>query len=707
MLKVETRPLIIAFIIAAVLMMGMSLVSQDQESSDDSIYPDRGYVRIVRDTYGVPHVFASNDKDLYFGFGYAVAEDRLEQIFISMYAAAGRSAEVLGEDRIGLDILLRSFHHKRYAKQLKKKVSRRIKNIVKGYCNGVNAYIKENRDKIPAWIKKLTLDDVANLAVASNLFANGTSLSMDYYNRGQGSNAFAVASYHSSTGHAMLSYDSHSSWIDPLDMYYEIHISTPEYFCVGNMHPGTPGVSNGFNGKIAWAGTASNPDIADILKFELSADGSQYRSRDGWKPIEQWQETIKIKTDTGYQDEVVTLRSTEEGPVWAVEGGYVYVCRVPDFFDTPELFNYAIKRITVGSVQEFMELFRTPNYIKGHKFVADIQGNIGYIYGAPWPKRNPELDWSRPVDGTDPRSDWLGYVSYEELPKVYNPASGWLQNCNGDPQYVTENSGITSDLPGRLNMPGFGERGKRLTELLSGKSIMKLKDMFNFSLDTLVWKARFWAPVLVEAFDAYADSMSLRGTDTETAIDLFRNWNYKAEKDSRAMAVFHYFYNRFNTPSYSSIIATEDESEISEAVKQSLLTELGVAAAQVKSYFGQVGVPWSEVQYFEHGGKKYALAGSGGSGGWLQTLRSAGNQTEQENGRISVTGGSAYQYIIELSEKPKMWSGMPIGQSVDPNSKHFDDLTKLFVRKKYKPVWYTWSQLSKHIESDITISTEK
>ncbi len=231
--------------------------------------------------------------------------------------------------------------------------------------------------------------------------------------------------------------------------------------------------------------------------------------------------------------------------------------------------------------------------------------------------------------------------------------------------------------------------------------------MFNFSLDTLVWKARFWAPVLVEAFDTYADSMSLRGTDTETAINLFRNWNYKAEKNSRAMAVFHYFYNRFNAASYSSIIATEDESQIPEAMKQSLLTELGNAAARVKSYFGRVGVPWGDVQYFEYGGKKYPLAGSGGSGGWLQTLRSASNQTEQEDGRISVTGGSAYQYIIELSDNPKMWSGMPVGESIDPSSKHFDDLTRLFSRKKYKPVWYTWSQLSKHIESDITISTKK
>ncbi len=418
-------------IVMVILLMGICPALQTQISVDEPVYPDKGYVRIVRDTYGVPHVYASNDKDLYFGFGYAVAEDRLEQIFVAMYAAAGKSAEVLGEEGIGNDIFLRSFHHKRYAKRMKKKISSKIKTMIKGYCNGVNAYIKENRAKVPSWIKKVTPNDLCNLAVARNLFTNGTSLSMDYYNREQGSNAFSVASYHSATGHAMLSYDSHSLWLDPLDMYYEIHICTPKYFCVGNMNPGVPGFSNGFNGKIAWAGTASNPDTADILKFEISTDGSQYLSRSGWKPIEQWQETIKVKTSTGYRDDVVTLRSTDIGPVWAIEGGYVYVCRIPDFFDTEELINYAFKRVTVSSVEEFMELFRTPNYMKGHKFIADIQGNIGYIYAAPWPKRNPELDWSRPVNGTDPRSDWLGYVSYEELPKVYNPASGWLQNCNG------------------------------------------------------------------------------------------------------------------------------------------------------------------------------------------------------------------------------------------------------------------------------------
>jgi acyl-homoserine lactone acylase PvdQ len=473
------------------------------------------------------------------------------------------------------------------------------------------------------------------------------------------------------------------------------------------MTPGGPFFSNGFNGKIAWAGTASNPDTADILRFQLNTDGTQYLSRDGWKPIERWEETIKVKTNDGYRNQVVTLRSTDIGAVWAVEGNYVYVSKIPDFIDTPELASYAFQRLKVVSVKEFMELFKTKNYMVGHKFAADLEGNIGYIYPAPWPKRNPELDWSRPVDGTDPRSDWLGYVTYEELPKVFNPASGWLQNCNGHPQYVTENSGITSDLPARVNGTGFGERGKRLTELLSGKQILKIGNMFGFSLDTLVWKARVWAPILVNAFDTYADAMGLRGTDIETAIKLFRNWDYRAEKNSKAMAVFHYFYNRFNTPSYQNIIALEDASLIPEASKQALLTELGYAATQVRSYFGRIDKPWGEVQYFKYGDKEFSIAGSGGSGGWLQTLRSAANQTEQSDGRISVTGGSAYQYIIELSESPKMWSGIPVGESNNPRSKHFNDLTELFSQKKYKPVWYTWKQLKKHIESDVTLSTKK
>jgi acyl-homoserine-lactone acylase len=674
--------------------------------AQDPIYPEKGYVRIVRDTYGIPHVYASNDKDVYFGFGYAVAGDRLEQLITALFASAGRSAEIMGSERIALDSLLRSFQHKKYAKKMKKGITRDIKIKLTAYCNGVNAYIKDHRNSIPSWIKKIKPIDIAYLGVARNIFACGQSLSGDYYQAWQGSNAFAIAGYNSSSGHAMLSYDSHSAWLDPLDKYYEIHISTPEYFCVGNMNPGAPVFNNGFNGKIAWAGTANSPDIADILKFQVNADSTQYLSRSGWKPIKKWNETIKVKTGSGLKNQAITLRSTDDGAVWALEEDYVYVCKIPEFIDTPELIKYAFERVTAASVTEFMDLFRTQNYMTGHKFCADLQGHIGYIYSAPWPKRDPALDWSKPVDGTDPRSEWLGYVSYDELPKIYNPASGWLQNCNGDPQYVTTNSGITSDLPGRLNQPGFGERGKRLTELLSRKPNMRLKDMFTFSRDTLVWKARFWAPLLVDAFDAYADSLSLRGTDAETAINLFRNWDYRAEKKSKAMAVFHYFYDRFNTAPYWDIIASEDKDDITETAKKSLLGELNEAAALVKSYFGRVDIPWGEVQYFRYG-KEFPMPGSGGSGGWLQTLRSAGHQTLEEDGRIHVTGGSAYQYIIELSDTPRMWSAIPVGESDDPTSKHYNDLTQLFSKKKYKPVWYSWDKLSRHIESDVTISTKK
>ena len=715
--------IIIVIITLASPIYAEQLYHKDVGENEAFVYPGKGFVRIVRDTYGVPHVFASNEKDLYFGWGYAVAQDRLEQIFTAKLNAEGRYAEVVGEEGIHIDFILRSHKHKALAKQLKKKTSKKHKAVLAAYCNGVNAYIKENRSKIPSWITKITPLDFGNMAVASTIFTGMSSISQDYMRRNNsgsnpapyipvtvGSNAFAVSALRSAKGNALLVYDSHSAWLDPMDMYYEIHISCPDFFAVGNTNPGGPFFNNGFNGKIAWAGTASSPDLGDVYRYQTNADGSQYLSRNGWKNFEKWNETIKVKTNAngGFRNHVLTLRKNDIGMVWAIEDGYAYVGRGPDFYTSPALLNYALARLTAGSVEEFMDLFKPEkNSITGHKFAADLNGKIGYIYAAPWPFRNPDLDWSRPVDGTDPRSEWLGYVAYEDLPKVIDPDSGWLQNCNDDPRYATENSGIPTNLPSRLEFPGIGERGKRLTELLKNKKNVKFNDMVKFSLDTLVWKARFWVPILISAFDTYADSLSLRGTDTENAINLFRSWNYRADKTSRAMTVFHYFYNRFNTLLYQDVIALEDASQIPENTKRNLLIELGSAAAQVRGYFGRVNEPWGDVQYFRYGGKDFPLAGSGGSGGWLQTLRSTMIQTEQPDGRISVTGGSAYQYIIELSKKPKMWSGLPIGESSDPNSIHFNDLTELFSNNKYKPVWYEWNQLKKHIESDITISTKK
>lgn len=666
-----------------------------------SEFPPKGYVRIVRDTFGVPHVMALKEKDLYYGFGYAQAQDRLEQIITTYYTGKGRLSELIGEAGLDSDIMVRSFDLEPKAKKLAKRLPKRIKVIFRAFLDGINAYIKEHHEELPDWITGLKfegLEDVCYVHYAHIIYDRIGSTNGDS-GRPEGSNAFTISGSRTKNGKPLLVFDPHTQY-SGFSVLYEAQISTPEYSIIGETTPISQYISQGFNGKIAWGGTANYPDVYDVYKFEIDPqDSDRYKNYDGWRTFKKLDTTIKIKTANGYRNEDRTILITHVGPVFLIADGYAYASRIAKFESFMPL-EPALHTFEASTVEEYFEGFKKyPNQEDGNRIAADAAGNIGYLYFAYLPKRDPVLDWSQPVPGEDPRSEWMGYHSFEELPQVINPQSGWLQNANDDPWQVTENSGIDVNLPFRLTFPRITTRGQRLRELLSGDPNVTFNEALKYATDTNVLKARLWVPILINTFDDNADSLSLIGTDTEAAINLFRKWNYRADRSSKAMTVFFYWFDGM----LRDIQNLETSDQITESMKLNQLTRLGEAATYVKEKLGRVDITWGEVQYYEHGGKKYPLDGYGG---WFPVVRAIWSPP-RDDGYLEAIGGSSFCMAIELSSNPRMKSSFPFGQSNDPNSPHYNDMSELFSRTKFKPVWYTWDQLKKHIESDVTLSTKK
>lgn len=673
------------------LLTGHSCVEGMHHPKDQKPFPEAGKVRIVRDSFGLPHIFAATESDAMYGLGYATAEDRLNQIFTTMYTAEGRLSELTGgKDDMEGDVLFRSFRFKERADALLKDMKPEFRELAIQYCKGIEDFIRENREKVPDWITGFEPSDMMSIAFLMNARESFSDLRGDVWRGQRGSNHFAVAPARSASGYALLSMDSHEPFSGPT-AWYEAQISTPEFSVVGAIIPGLPIITMGHNGQMAWHTTNNDPDLADIYRFKINPENEkEYLSHDGWKIFTEWEETFRIKTEDGLREEKKTIKETHVGPVLQVKDGYAYAARVIKF-DSPTFLEQAYNRTKAASVREYLDIMRMPGLSMWNHTIVDTDGNIGYLYNALCPKRSPELDWSRPVSGEDPRSEWMGYIPFDDLPKLVNPESGWIQNSNDSPGFVTENSGIDEEaLPVRLvENKWFGDRGRRLSELLAADDSVTFEELLGFATDTLVWRARLWVPHVIEAYERFGDEMSPPENLLDDAVELLKDWDFRCEADSKAMALFQLFYLR------AGLNRMNPDRKFSEDEVKKLLDYLDAAAAELKKNFDRMDISWGKVHFLRHGGKEYPLAGGSSS---LPTPRAC--FTRVEEGRLRVVGGSSYHMVVEMSPKPRALSCFPLSTSEDPDSPHYSDITEIYARKEYKPVWFTWDDLSRHIESD-------
>jgi acyl-homoserine-lactone acylase len=510
-----------------------------------------------------------------------------------------------------------------------------------------------------------------------------------------GSNQFAVSAARSADGQAMMAFDSHMSFYGPF-AWMEAHISTPDMSMVGCTVPGLPVIIMGHNGRVSWSSTRNGPDITDVYAFKIHPDSSsQYKGPNGWLTFEQQEQVFHYKSGQETKPVKRTLMFTHIGPVLKIMDGIAYAGRIAGY-DSARLLEQALSGSKATTVKDYLDTYRIQGKNMWNILAADTKGNIGYLYNAILPDRDPALDWSCPVDGGDPRSEWKGFVTFEKLPLVINPSSGWLQNCNDPSWYVTTGEVINKEkLPFRLDSGGLGDRGRRVSELLTGNDRITFKEMISYAKDTEVLMARVWVPKLITAYEKNKRSTSLGNANIKEAISLLKSWDYRCDADSRCTALFYYWYKRANAR------RTVEDSQITDDTARKQLVNLGKAAAEVKDRYGRLDVRWGEILRLRHGDIEVPVSGGGGL---FSVVKCAYGRMNRQH-KIPVTIGSTYMMVVEMSSPPKAYSCFPIGVDEDPGSKHFADMTYLYSKMEFKPVYYTWGELKPNIESDELLET--
>src|SRR5215210_991389 len=682
-----------------------------------------GPVEVLRDRFGVPQVFAGNERDLFFAQGYVHAQDRFFQMELARRAGHGRLSELIGESALEFDRLSRTVGFGRIAAASEKNCPPETLRVLEAYSAGVNARLATGarppeflvlRHQPEPW----TPADTAawSLIMAWSLSASWESKLLDVaedeedgdglrahvdpgLGPGAGSNAWAVASERSASGSALLAGDPHLALGIPC-LWYEIGLYGGPYNVVGASLPGTPGVVIGHNREIAWSVTAALTDVQDLYVEHFAEDDARsYEHAGRWHQAEVREEEIPIR---GRREPVVQrVRTTLHGPVitdtlggdndlalrWATPG-------------PAKLIEAGLAVNRARNKEEFLHALRGWTAPNQNFVYADRTGVIGRALAGPVPVRENHQG-ERPVPGWDAEHEWVGFVPFEELPKDFDPAEGYVASANEAPD-----AGPVP-IPGAY-LPVY--RKDRIEELLRSTPRHTLETFRAIQGDL------YCAP-------AHALSGRLARLDTPPKIagGLLRElgaWDGHLVAESRAGAVARIALelllqreagsaNRTDSPlptgleSYFTNLVPELLEKLDDLPEEVLRSALEGAVEVLEEACGPDPANWSwgGLHAAELGHPLGVVGVLGGvlnrgpypAGGDANTVRLAAFRFGQSDrsGRPSfgpVTTGPNYRFVVDTGNWDRAWSVISPGQSGHPASANYDDQISLWHNVNYRPM---------------------
>ncbi len=682
----------------------------------DDIAPAPGAydTTILRDEWGVPHIFGQTDADAAYGLAYAHAEDDFTTIQDTLLAANQLAGRVHGRDAAPIDYFVHLLRIWDTVNAHYDDIAAEDRAILQAYADGINHYASLHEDEVlTADLFPLTGEDIAaaNMLVVpvffgldtavGDLFAgppedtSGTSgcLPPVCVDTAYGSNVFAVSPARSANGETLLAINSHQPWSGPA-AWYEAHLHSEEGLnVIGGLFPAAPLVILGHNEHLGWSFTVNHPDLVDTYRLEINPDNpDQYRFDGEWLDLEVREVTlwVQIMGRLAIPVKQETLWSVY-GPTVRQEHG-TYALRYASMGDVNLLtqFRRMNKATNFSEWQTAMREGSLPMFNTGY---ADETGNIYYVYNAKLPLRTEGYDWQGILPGNTSETLWTEYLPFDDLPQVLNPASGFVQNANSTPFQTTigpENP-TAADYSAVFGIETFmTNRALQLLDLFAAddaitpEAFYTIKYNMGYHPDSDV--ARVAA--LLAANPPSGDP------NVAAAANLLAGWDLQATPESEATAVIvmtFYYLNESDAVdlSPSRLVGTE----IPPAVAQDAFVQ---AVNWLVEHFGRVDVPWQEVNRLVRGSVDV------GMGGGPDIVHAVYGQL-QDDGRLHGFVGDSYVMLVQWGADGRLTSQSihQFGSATShPESLHYADQAPLFANRQLKPVWLTEEEIRAHLERD-------
>jgi len=512
----------------------------------------------------------------------------------------------------------------------------------------------------------------------------------------RGSNGFAISGEHTESGAAMLLINPHTSFF----FRGEIHVVSEEGLnAYGAVTWGQFFVYQGFNADTGWMHTSTRLDFMDDFVEDVYEEDGQllYRYGDESRPVQVSEVTLKYKDGDGLSERTFPMYHTHHGPITGMVDGRWMATKLN--WDPVNALQQSFIRTKLGNHEEFWEMMDIRTNSSNNTVYADSSGNIAYYHGNFVPRRDPTFDYSQPVDGSNPATDWQGLHTVEEIVTVVNPGNGWIQNTNSTPfTSAAEFSPKREDYPVYMAPDAENFRGIHAVRVLTGISKLTLDGLLDIAYDTYLPGFETLIPGLVEAYDrSGADNQQISG-----AIEYLRDWDYRVSADSVAMTLAHFYGRNYNEDGGRPEVI--DGASFMERINyfgtgsphEERLRIFAETIAMLEADFGQWDTPWGEVNRYQRingdirqpfNDDEPSLPIGMASSNW-GALASFGARRYPGTKRIYGTSGNSFVAVVEFGEKVKAKSMLAGGQSGDPNSPHFDDQAQPYADREFKDVAY-------------------
>ena len=686
-------------------------------------------ITIIRDDWGIAHVYGKTDADAVFGMEYAQAEDDFNRVETNFITSLGRLAEAEGEQRIYQDLRMKLFIDPAVLKTQYAASPAWLQKLMNAFADGLNFYLFKHPEVKPKVI--LRFEPWMALALTEGSVPLGGDI--DKVNLGQlqafygktpvspepppgeeqpqepgGSNGMAVAPANTAAHHALLLINPHTSFYFRSELQM---VSEEGLNAYGAATWGQFFIYQGFNDRAGWMHTSSGVDaVGEYLEtVEKKGDRYYYKYGNEERPLVASEITVPYKTASGMAEKKFTVYSTQHGPiVRELNGKWVSIRLMQEHVKALTQSYMRTKAKDYKSYWKTMELQANSS---NNTIFADADGDIAYFHGNYIPKRDTSFDWTKPVDGSNPATDYHGLLSIEETPHLLNPKSGWLYNCNNWPWSAAgPSSPKKEDYPVYVESGGESARGLHAIRVLQDKKDFTLDSLIAAAYDSYLPWFEKPMPALIKAWDATPEGNPLKAKVAEQ-IGLLRQWDYRWGVTSipTSLAVFwgDEARRRVGGGRRGGGGAAGDDAFASAPAEQ-LLQALAAASDKLAADFGSWKTPWGEINRFQRINDDIAPsfddAGPSIPVGFTSSqwgsLASFGARAYPGTKKWYGTSGNSFVAVVEFGETVKAKAVTAGGESGNTASKHFSDEAKRYSTGALRDVYFYRSQLKGHTERE-------
>ncbi len=681
---------------------------------------------IIRDDFGVPHIYGKTDADAVFGLLYAQCEDDFPRVEQNYLWATGRLAEVEGVEAIYSDLRVRLFMTRAQAIEHYEHSPKWLKELCLAFADGINFYLHTHPEVRPRLLTKFEpwmpmyfsegsiggdIERVSIVGIREFYESLREMEPVEAYNLAptaildepRGSNGIAISGSLTESGNAMLLINPHTSF------YFrgEVHVISEEGLNVyGAVTWGQFFVYQGFNEKTGWMHTSTYTDVIDefVEDVQYQVGSPMYVYGEQLRSVEVSEVKLKYRNRDGSMTEkTFPTYHTHHGPITHLVNGRWTATAL--MWKPVKALAQSYQRTKLSSHGEFREMMNIRTNSSNNTVYADAQGTIGYYHGNFIPVRDPRFDYSKPVDGSNPATDWQGLHTVDESITLFNPPNGWIQNCNSTPfTSAVEYSPNKEDYPGYMSIDRETFRGIHAIRLLTGSDGFTLDKLIKLAYDPYLPGFEILIPGLIEAFYQSPDPQ------LQAPIEALRKWDFRVSKESIAMSLAHFYgtlcYQEGLSPAAFNRRAMERLNYFgTDAPFNERLELFRKAVEKMEELYGTWEKPWGEINRFQRLSgdinsvfydDKPSIPVGLASGNWGALAAFGGRNS---NKKFYGTRGNSFVAVVEFGDRVKAKSLLAGGQSSNPDSPHFDDQAQRYADVEFKDVPYYREDVEARAES--------